>query len=177
MNCEDFEKGLPDFLDGTWPPAENAAWQGHIRKCGACQQALTRQEAFAKSARGLFDSETQGLSLGAETRRKVLSGSKQKEIQPTSWEILSTVIAKLGRPPIRAGVVLVCILLLVFSGRFIGDKSPRNTYVVDVPMEREVHIFQRQNNAVIDDVVEEVTVIDGSFSETINATQLKPKFP
>src|SRR5260370_37117322 len=104
MNCENFNEWLPEYLDETLSTAEQAAAREHVQKCGACQQAVARQEAFAKSIRLSFNRETQGLSLSAETRQSILSALKQQRLQPTSWERLRTFFAVLWRKPVWAGL-------------------------------------------------------------------------
>ncbi|MDB6017973.1 MAG: hypothetical protein JWR19_2462 [Pedosphaera sp.] len=185
MNCENFNDRLPEYLDETLSTTEQAAAREHVQKCGACQQAVARQEALAKSIRLSFNRETQGLSLSAETRQNILNALKQPSLQPTSWERLRACCAVLWLKPVRVGLVLLCLLLLISGSRFHRQRAERSTlpataqaasdiYVIDVPIETEMHFYRRQNNRVVDAVVTGVSVIDASFSGNLSpATSLK----
>jgi hypothetical protein len=178
MNCENFNDRLPEYLDETLSLAEQTTAREHVQKCGACQQALARQEAFAKSIRLSFNRETQGLSLRPETRRNILNALKRPELRPTAWESIQTFFAVLWRQRARAGAVLLCLWLIIAGSHLhrhpAQHSSPqasapeaRNIYVIDVPIQTEMHVHRRQNNMVVDAVVTKVSIINASSSENI----------
>jgi hypothetical protein len=181
MNCENFNDRLPEYLEDTLSTAEQAAAREHVQRCGACRQALAQQEAFAKSIRLSFNRETQRLSLRPEQKRNILNALKQPEFSPTAWEKIQAFFAVLRRHPAWAGTVLLCVVLLICGSRFYLDsakqssgqatvKDDRITWVIDVPIETEMHVYRRQNNMVVDAVVTEISVVDASFSENIRSS-------
>ncbi len=181
MNCENFNDWLPEYLDETLSAAEQAAAREHVQKCGACQRALAQQEAFAKSIRLSFNHETQRLYLRPETRRNILNAQKRPGLPPTAWENIQTFFAVLWRHPTWAGAVLLCLVLLISGSRFhlrsakhsspqATVKDDRITYVIDVPIQTQMHVYHRQNNMVVDAVVTEISVIEASFSENTRAS-------
>jgi anti-sigma factor RsiW len=181
MNCENFNDRLLEYLEGTLSAAEQAAAREHVQQCGACQQALARQEAFAKSIRHSFHLETQRLSLRPETRRNILNALKQPGSSPTAWENVQAFIAVLWRRPAWAGAILLCLVLLTSGGRFYLSSAERSsargtvredrmTCVIDVPIQTETRVYRRQNNMVVDAVVTENSVIDASFSENMRSS-------
>jgi Putative zinc-finger len=179
MNCKQFNDQLPDYLDKTLPAAVLATARDHVHKCDACQRTLARQEALAKSIRRSLHHETERLSLRPETRRNILNALKQPELSPPFREGIQTFFISLWRQPAWAGAILLCLLLLVFGGHFIlrpatrfappmTAKNERITYVFDVPIQTETHVYRRQNNMVVDAVVTGAGVIDASFSENMS---------
>jgi hypothetical protein len=176
MNCETFNDRLPEYLEDTLSAAEQAAAREHLGKCAGCQQALAQQEALAKSIRLSFQLETQRLSLHPTTKQNILNALKRREFPPTVWESLQAFFAVLRRHPAWVGSAFLCLVLLITGGRFyFGSgrhsstqatvKNDRITYVIDVPIQTEVHVYRRQNNMVVDAIVTETVVINGSFSE------------
>jgi hypothetical protein len=176
MNCENFNDRLPEYLEDTLSIADQAAAREHVQKCGPCQQSLARQEALAKSIRLSFNRETQQLSLRPETRLNILNALKRPESPPTALENIQAFCAVLWRHPAWTGTVFLCLILLISGSRLYRDsakhsfalasvKEDRITYLVDVPIQTEMHVYRRQNNMVVDDVVTEISLIDASFSE------------
>jgi hypothetical protein len=176
MNCQTFNDWLPEYLEDTLSTADQAAAREHVQKCGACQMALARQEALAKSLRLAFQRETQRLSLSPETKRNVLNALKRPEFPPTAGERIQAFFAVLWRHPAWAGTVLVCLVLLIPVSRLYLDsarhspaqptaKDDRITCVINVPFQTEMRVYRRENNLVVDAVATENSVIEASFSE------------
>jgi hypothetical protein len=181
MNCETFNDQLPEYLEDTLSTPEQGAAREHVQKCGACQQALAQQEALAKFIRLSFNRETQRLYLRPETRRNILNALKRPGFSPTAWERIQAFFAVLWRHPAWAGTALICLVLLISGSRSYLDsakhsaaqatvKEDRITYIVDVPIQSEMHIYRRQDNMVVDAFVTENSVIDASFSENMRSS-------
>ncbi len=181
MNCEKFNDRLLEYLEDTLSLADQAAAREHAQKCVSCREALEQQAAFAKSIRFSFNRETQRLSLHPDTRRNILSALNPPKIPPAAWENIQAFFAVLRRYPVRVGAVLLCLVLLVSAGSFylgsIKHSSPqatvkddRITYVVDVPIQTEMHVYRKQNNMVVDAVVTEIGGMDASFSENMDSS-------
>ena len=188
MNCEIFNDRLPEYLEDSLSAAQQAAAREHLQNCGACRRALARQEALAKSIRLSFNLQTQRLSLRPETRRNILNALKQPQFPPTAWENIQAFFALLWRHPFWAASLLLCLVLLISGSRFyLGSASrssaqpdvndDRITYVINVPIQSQMHVYRRQNNMVIDALVTEISVIDASFSENMRSSpSSQPQF-
>ena len=185
MNCENFNDRLPEYLEDTLSTAEQAAAREHVQKCDACRQALAQEEVRARSIRLSFDRETQRLFLRPETRRNVLNALKRPKFPPTAGERIQTFFAIFWRHPAWAGTVLLCLVLLISGSLYLGParhssapaavKDDRITYVIDVPIQSETHIYRRQNNMVVDAVGTEISLLDASFSENVSSSpSLRP---
>jgi hypothetical protein len=181
MNCENFNERLPEYLEDTLSTAEQTAAREHVQKCDACRQALARQEALAEFIRLSFNRETQRLYLRPETKRNILNALKRPGFPPTAWENIRAFFAVLWRHPAWAGTVLICLVLLICGNRFHLDsarhssaqatvKADRLTYVIDVPIQTEIHVYRRQKNMVVDAVVTEISVIDASYSKNTSSS-------
>jgi hypothetical protein len=185
MNCENFNDRLPEYLEDTLSTAEQAAAREHVQNCGPCQQSMAQQEALANSIRLSFNRETQRLSLRPETKQNILSALKRPQFPPTAWENIRAFFAVLWRHPAWAGAALLCLVLLISGSRFylesVKHSSPparvmgdRITYVIDVPIRTETHVFRSQNDTVVDAVVIESSAIDASFSEGLRTPPSSP---
>jgi hypothetical protein len=176
VNCETFNDVLPEYLDGTLLAAEQAAAREHVAKCGVCQLAVAKQEALARTLQHAFNREVERLSLSAKTREIVLDALKRQELEPTTRR--ERLLAYLTVPwwnPACAGFAFVCLLMFVFAGHFHvlpagrSDLQPMaresgDSYVVDVPIESEMHFFRRRNGSVVDAVITEAGIISANFS-------------
>jgi anti-sigma factor RsiW len=151
MNCEKFNEQMLEYLDETLPAAEQSAARDHIQTCHECQRSLARQQAFAKSIQGSFVMDTQGLALRPETKRNILSSVRRGNIFEIFW-----VRAAL------AGAAVACLAAFLITGARYHSmaKTNHDTLVVDVPTQTQTHIYRRQKNMVIDDVVTETTDIE-----------------
>jgi anti-sigma factor RsiW len=139
-----------EYLDETLPAAEQSAARDHIQTCHECQRSLACQQAFAKSIHGSFDREVQGLSLSPETRQNILSSVKRRNTFADFW-----------RYPAWAAAVACLAAFLITGARYHSTaKINHDTLVVDVPTQTQTHIYRRQKNMVIDDVVTETTDIE-----------------
>jgi hypothetical protein len=173
MNCDSFNDRLPEYMDGALSAAEQAVASEHVQKCGDCRQALARQDAFAKSVRLSFDRETQGLSLRPETRQNILNALEPGRVRPSTWEYIRASISIVWRQPAWSGAILFCLLLIISGSHFYrrpmknSAMGGRNDYVIDVPLQTEMHIYRGQNNMVVDALVTVTSVFDVGFSENI----------
>ncbi|HZV33066.1 MAG TPA: zf-HC2 domain-containing protein [Verrucomicrobiae bacterium] len=178
MNCEQFKDRLPEYLDETLSAAEQTAANDHVQNCVACRQALAREQALAKSFQLSFDRETQRLSLGAEARQNILKAWKQRELRSAStWGSVRAFFTETPWKPAWAGLGFGCILLFISASLLLqrkpveraslqpAQRESADNYVVDVPIETEVHLYRREGNSVVDAVVKGATIINATFSE------------
>ena len=125
MNCEQFNDQLPEYLDKTLPAAALATARDHVQQCNACRQTLARQEALAKSIRLSLHQETKGLSLRPEARRNILNALDLEKPAGTAREGSLDFLASLWRQPVRAGAILLCLLLFISGSHFILRQAVR----------------------------------------------------
>ena len=71
MNCEDFQNGLPEFLEGTLSPSDRAATEEHLAHCGSCREAAEREQRLAQFLSRELTRSTATLHLGPDIGRRI----------------------------------------------------------------------------------------------------------
>jgi anti-sigma factor RsiW len=163
MNCKTFSDRLHEYLDGALGAEDVAAVRQHLQHCEACRLALSHERAVATSLRQSFDQATAGISLRPEARRRILKALEPGPAPRASWlDFLKGLLAT--RRGIAAAALLgavVFVLGTAYRHREAEDKALRNpvqdgrpTWVVDVPIQAEYHVFRRDHNEIVDSVAE-----------------------
>ena len=176
MNCNNFKAVLHEYLDETLHAEAQAAAREHLQQCGDCRRAVMREETFANSIRHSLDRATAGLSLRPEMRRNILKASESNSARPNTWLHTSQNFIWTAMRPARASAALLCLLLLFFGVQFYrrtaNDSPPTTTaqasqysWVIHVPIPVQTHVFQHQNNAVVDVMAASVAVGHAGFFE------------
>src|SRR5438309_2282826 len=113
MNCQDFNEKLHDYMDETLGADGQAAAEEHLRQCGACRSALSRERIVAKSIRHSLDHAMACLSLPPGTLRNVLKRLEPQATQPKAWmRFLQRLCYPVIRP-VGVGAALLGIVLLI----------------------------------------------------------------
>lgn len=169
MNCQDFNDRLLETLDSD---VQSAASE-HLRQCGDCRQALLREKAVAESLRHTLERATAGLSLRPDVRRAIQQALKPAP--PSAWVRAWRFISIPIRPSAAAATCMGLMILLaaiLFYRRTTETPSPhanaqssQETWVIDVPIQTQTHVFRRENNTVVDIVVPGAIVGHARFSE------------
>jgi hypothetical protein len=105
-----------------------------------------------------------GLRFSPQSKRTVL----RLESKPTLWKQIREKLFSNSLRLIGAGSALLCIGVLVVAIQFHhrvdhsaqqhANMETERTYVVDVPVQTVTHLFQRENNTVVDALVADVSV-------------------
>lgn len=176
MNCNNFKAVLHEYLDETLDADVQAAAREHLQQCDDCRRAVMREETLAKSIRHSLDQATAGLTLRPEMRRDILQALEAKTAPPNSWLHAWRSFISIAMRPARAGVVLLCFLLLFFGVQFYRrtaknastEPTPQTghyTWVIHVPIPAQTYMFQHQNNAVVDAIAASVALGHAGFFE------------
>lgn len=103
LYCRDFQRELPDWLDGSLPASRCGGMERHVQYCLACRQLLREERAWASlfqaSAACLTDSPREGHLLPFRNSQP----SPRRSRQP--WAALA------------AGMLLACSALLALQWR------------------------------------------------------------
>ena len=166
MNCQDFNYNLHDYLDQTLAPEAQAAAREHLRQCDVCRMALSREANVARSVHRSLDHAAAGLSLRPETRRNVLRALEPKTAPPSPWlPAWRWLVSTRFRPLVAAGAALLAGILLLLALQFQRQTARRTgpqeatqngleaERVVNVPLQTQTHVFQRENDTIIDAVI------------------------
>src|SRR6266487_2328968 len=130
MNCENFNDLLHEYLDETLDADVQAAAREHLEHCRDCRRALMREETFAISVRHALDRATADLSVRPETRRNVLKALEWNATRSHGW--LHAWRSIISIRPARAGVAIVCVLLL-FLGIPLSRRSSKDSVAQTIP--------------------------------------------
>jgi anti-sigma factor RsiW len=176
MNCNNFKARLHEYLDETLDAEVQAAAREHLDQCSDCRRAVIREEAFAKSLRHSLDRATAELSLRPEMRCNILKALESNSPPPSTWWLTcQNFICNIVRPA-RASAALLCLLLLFFGVQFYrrttkeslakaSAQASQYSRVVHVPIPAQTHVFEHQNNAVVDAISASVAVGHAVFFE------------
>jgi hypothetical protein len=129
-----------------------------------------------------LDSATANLSIRSETLRNVLEASERKPIrsnlliQTWQWFISSPL------RPVSAGAALLSVMLLFVgvqayrhraenSDLQVATQPLENTWVVDVPIQTQTHVFRRQNGTVVDSIAPGLAFGHARFLQPENSSK------
>jgi len=180
MNCGEFNKRLYDYVDNTLESSVRASAREHLRNCDDCRRALLREQTVAQSIRHSLDRATANLSVRPETLRNVLEVSEPKPIRPNlliqtwQWFISSPL------RPVSAGAALLGAIVLLIGLQThhqsaenatsqAAAQARQDTWVVDVPIQTQTHVFRRQNGTVVDSIAPGLAFGHASFLQPENS--------
>jgi len=182
MNCQEFSDRLYDYVDGTLRGDALASVREHLHYCGDCRRALLREQAIAQSISHALDRVTSSLSIHPEMLRNVLEAAEFEPIRPNilyrawQWFILNPI------RPVGAGATILAAILLFFglptrqqpasvSGSKVVTQTHQNSWVIDVPIPTQIHVFRRQNGTVVDAFIPIVAFGHARFTQPENSTK------
>jgi anti-sigma factor RsiW len=185
MNCDTFNDLLHEYLDETLEAGVQAAAQEHLQRCEACQRACRREQALAKSMGQTFARATAGLSVRPQMLQNVLQALESEAASAGAWWRVWHNIISIRLWPAGAVAALLGVLLLFFGVQYfrqpvIVSSSQTNaqasyhTYVINVPMQTQTHVFRRQDNTIEDAIVSSTSVGRASFFEDREPSSPKP---
>jgi hypothetical protein len=171
MNCRKFIHDLPEYLDRTLKGRRLAAAQEHFDRCPECRLAVQREQAAGRAIRDALERAADPLSISTKLAGRILAASvPQTEIpaQPTevySWSWLQVhPFRSVAAVFAIAGVLLLSRKLSRHRAETSFTGADRDSYVVDVPFQTEVHLFQLRNGTVVDTVITSVTEGRANFT-------------
>jgi hypothetical protein len=171
MNCRKFIHDLPEYLDRTLKGRRLAAAQEHFNRCPECRLAVQREQAAGRAVRDALERAADPLSLSTELAGRILAASAaQTKIPAQPTEIYSW--SWLRAHPFRSIAAVFAIASVLLLSRKLSRHpaetsftgADRGSYVVDVPFQTEVHLFQLRNGTVVDTVITSVTEGHADFT-------------
>ena len=163
MNCREFNDRLHEYLDEALDVRLQPAAREHLRQCADCRAILVREQAVAQSIRHSLEGAAAGLSLRPDIRRKVLQALESETSASNTWmnpwrRLVSAAIRPVSLGGALVGVLLV-LIVLQSQQRMPEHSSPNTTEqigrdfrVIDVPMQTQTHVFQQQDDSVVDSI-------------------------
>jgi hypothetical protein len=109
-------------------------------------------------------------------RRNILKALESNSARPNTWLHTCQNLIGTAVRPARASAALLCLLFLFFGVQFYrrtaNDSPPKTTaqasqysWVIHVPIPAQTHVFQHQNNTVVDAIAASVAVGHAVFFE------------
>jgi anti-sigma factor RsiW len=163
MTCQDFNDNLYRYLDESLDEQTRAAAVEHLRSCSDCRAELKQEEQFAAFLTPALKREVAGVFFDA----RPLSGlttAPQSGI-PSLAELLAGWLISLRRHAGLAALASAAVILLLgltAVQRFAPQadrpapeaqgSSGQEFSVINAPLERESHFFERSGNTVRDGV-------------------------
>jgi anti-sigma factor RsiW len=167
MNCQQFTEELYEYLDGTLSLGRAADARQHLAICSACRRALEREQATARFLNESLHEATADLSLNPPAALIVQRNSEQRQSNffQLAWRWLT---AEAIRPAGIGATFLVMMAMLFVVQRERMDSAPNRAgqaeaAVVDVPIVSASHVFQLQNDTVIDAIGSTIAVAHAGF--------------
>jgi anti-sigma factor RsiW len=184
MNCQRFQDELFEYVEGTLSADTLAAAEKHLAECDACRQAVEIEKRRAAVLSGRLRQTSQALTLHPEIRRNIVAASLQKGPSPSVAESLVGLWRYWVRLAVIPGAMLLVagVLLAVhFSGTGrhetisvpVGPRvsavtssdgnSPQTPVSVEMSYRLPRRQFHQEGNLVVDTLVDETVVADGTF--------------
>jgi anti-sigma factor RsiW len=165
MNCESFQNVLHEYIDGALDAGGYAEAQLHLQRCSACRHAVACERALAHVMHQSLGDAAAGLSVDPEVRREILEALAANPSPRGSW--LAALRASTLAWPALAAAAVLCVGVVLYEAavhRFaakaaIQRQSPQDfssSWVIDVPVQTQRHVFQRRANTVVDSIVDEM---------------------
>ena len=162
MNCQDFNDIADEYVDEALSAAVQAAARQHLDRCDECRRALQRHTMASNSIRQALERASAGVSVRPGMQRRILQAMASEPVPDRHrvglWQWLTSGWVRRT----VAGAALVGVLFLVLGVRVHHGPTPDtravnqggfDEYVIDVPIQQQTYVFQRQNDRVMDAVV------------------------
>jgi len=171
MNCRRFQNQVYEYVDGTISALQRAAAERHLARCGACRQAVHREQQLAHVLSARLRHDAESLTLRPGLWREVQSAIAADGITPPPWAS----IVGFWRPFAWPFATVVSLLLMVgmrvfhpFSGARVHEmdatrshgRDDQSAVSVQVSYSVPVRIFRQDGNVVIDTIASQTVVAD-----------------
>jgi len=171
MNCRKFIHDLPEYLDRTLKGRRHAAAQEHFDRCPECRLAVQREQVAGKAIHEALERAADPLSLSTELAGRILAASAPQtkipaqptEIHSWSW-FRAHPFRSIAAVAAIAGVLLLSRKISRHPAETSSTGADRGSYVVDVPFQTAVHLFQLRNGTVVDTVITSLTEGRANFT-------------
>jgi hypothetical protein len=148
MNCLEFERVLPEFLEGGHAPEE----QAHLDSCPSCSNLLADLNSISSQAKLLVASEEPRPAVwdALESRLREEGLIRVPEFVPAKVSLLSR-WRNIWLVPVAAALVVVAGIKLYHPSR-AGDHEPIATQSVPAPVVTPAPSVSREDQVVLNSV-------------------------
>jgi len=170
MNCRQFQNDLFEYVEGSLPPAQRRAVDGHLATCPACRLRLAQEQQVAQTLAQAFQHHTAELTLPPDFAERLLATIPPKPVlrRPSLAEVLNAGWLRLLWPlALTAGLLLVCLP----SARKFPAAPPAPAGGPPRPPEISIHssvrlpawTFRQEGQRVCDTLSYETIVANGTL--------------
>ena len=172
MNCEQLHEKLFDYLDGSFPPSEQAAAERHLAGCPACREAVQRGSQLAQSLSRQLEQAGDTVVLDPAAQRR-LAGAVKRQFAESRERPPVWFWNRLALP--FAATVAVLLVALWMEHHFRPGHHPpleaahlpaladNHKVVINLSCSVPTYTFRREGNQVIDALTSDTVVADGSL--------------
>jgi len=176
MRCQQFDRRLWEFLDGSLSAWRRAAAEQHLSGCARCRGLVQRQRQLGQHLSGQFAQATQELKLRPEVERTILSAwtpAGPGQLARPGWRG-----SFLNWKPWAWAAAAACVLGVAFlAGHFAnghssglaqrGPVAPPISHSAMVQLSYQVptYRFQKEGSLVRDTLIYQTVVVNGTLPE------------
>jgi anti-sigma factor RsiW len=141
MNCERFQNWVYEYVEGSLSAKARAAAERHLAHCGACRQAVRREQHFERLLSERLRHDTETLALRPDALRRILKAVEAESTPPSPSKLyqFSQIIGSFfGRARLRRAVTFSHEIASGFDGYRTTQERPALRAVP--PYQRTEHV-------------------------------------
>jgi len=166
MNCKRFQNRVYEYVDGTLSARVRAAAEGHLLRCGACRQAMRREQHVSQLLSERLRHDAESLAIRPNVWRGILKAVEDQSTPLAPWESIVGFCRRLAWPLGMAASLLLIVGILMFhlfSGAQVHEmeaarlSSQGNHSPVSIQESYRVPVrnFREEGNFVVDTITYE----------------------
>ena len=125
MNCRRFQEHLYEYVEETLSPRQRASADRHLAKCGACCEAVRREQHLAQILSAGLEQDTEHLTLDEAARHRIAAALSDGTCRDTR-AVGDSVVACWGRFALPVATAALVVIATVWAGIFYsGVRRPR----------------------------------------------------
>jgi anti-sigma factor RsiW len=177
MNCRRFQDKLFEYVEGSLSTGELAAVEQHLSGCGACREAVQKEQQRAQALSVRFRQNSESLRLNPKIIQTVLAASRARPAATVSLAGLWMRWLRVAIVPVSFMLVAAILLTVHFSGRPARERTSTPVIThgatltatsdqqaqisVKLSYRLPVHEFHQEGNLIVDTFVDETAVANG----------------
>jgi anti-sigma factor RsiW len=163
MNCRRFQNRVCEYVDGTLSARVRIAAEDHLVRCGACRQAVRREQHVAQLLSGHLRHDAASVALRPDVRREILKAIEAKSAPPTPWASIVGFCDRFAWLFGMAASLLLIVGLLVFhpfsraqvretEAAQLNGQGNHSAVSIHVSYRMPVRRFREEGNFMLDTV-------------------------
>jgi len=166
MNCERFQDGLYEYVEGSLSTNERAAIEKHLEQCGACREIVRQERQVEQTLSQEFEKTTESLALDAAVRRHLRAAfaaeTQERDRPPKKIRVLITWPMALAASLLIAGI-LGGVFFFPPTGSNPGADPARGearpSMSVQISCVLPAYTFRKEGDLVIDSLIYATNVV------------------